>query len=156
MVALEETGIDITRRITFHAKDVSLETALNMMLQEVNLSYLLVDGSLTLTTEETVATELITRYYNARPLLDSQHPDDSLDQLIKLLTATVAPESWGELGGAGSIERYEGILIISNTRFIHAKVEAFLRDLGDAMAAAGGVELVKPGTSGGSAGGLGR
>ncbi len=117
---------------------------------------IVVDGSLLLTTEETAAAELTTRYYNARPLLNTRDPDASLSQLIELMTATVAPDSWVRVGGPGTAGQYEGVLIVSTTRFVHARVDAFLNDLGDALAAAGGVELAKPHTLDRPGGGRGR
>ncbi|HUT88248.1 MAG TPA: hypothetical protein VMY37_02015 [Thermoguttaceae bacterium] len=53
-----------------------------------------------------------------------QLPD--FDSLIDLITTTVAPESWDDVGGAGSCAPYDQVLAISQTIAIHLEIEAFL------------------------------
>jgi general secretion pathway protein D len=53
------------------------------------------------------------------------------DSLIELVTATVAPESWDEVGGPGSIAPHAGnlSLVISQTQEIHEQIADLLEQL---------------------------
>ena len=49
------------------------------------------------------------------------------DQLIDLISTTVAPESWHDVGGPGSIgQEFDGWLLISQTWDIHEQIEQML------------------------------
>lgn len=47
-------------------------------------------------------------------------------QLEGVITTTVDPETWSEVGGPGSIIQYNGLAIINQTPAVHAKVEKLL------------------------------
>ena len=49
--------------------------------------------------------------------------------LIRLVTTTVQPDSWDEVGGPGTISEYKGLIAISQTREIHEEVERLLNML---------------------------
>lgn len=53
------------------------------------------------------------------------------DSLIELITTTVAPTSWDETGGPGSIKEFEGnlSLVISQTQEIHEQIADLLEQL---------------------------
>lgn len=53
------------------------------------------------------------------------------DSLIELITTTVAPQSWSEVGGAGSIERFAGNLsiVVSQTQEVHDQIADLLEQL---------------------------
>lgn len=53
------------------------------------------------------------------------------DSLIELLTTTVAPTTWSEVGGAGSIERFAGNLsiVVSQTQEVHDQIADLLEQL---------------------------
>jgi general secretion pathway protein D len=49
--------------------------------------------------------------------------------LIRLVTSTVRPDTWDEVGGPGTIAEYKGLVAISQTREIHEEVERLLNML---------------------------
>ncbi len=53
------------------------------------------------------------------------------DSLIQLITSTVAPDSWAENGGPGTIGPFEGnfSLVISQTEEVHQQIEDLLNQL---------------------------
>ena len=53
------------------------------------------------------------------------------DSLIELITTTIAPESWSEVGGEGSISQYENnlTLVISQTQEVHEDIVDLLEQL---------------------------
>ena len=60
-------------------------------------------------------------------------PLDEVDVLIELITSTIKPESWIDMGGGASIAPYRGTLVISQTELAHRKVEKLLDDLREAI-----------------------
>lgn len=53
------------------------------------------------------------------------------DSLIELITSTIAPDEWAEVGGAGAIEEYETTLslVISQTQEVHEQIADLLDQL---------------------------
>jgi hypothetical protein len=51
------------------------------------------------------------------------------ENLIAVITTTIDPEIWVEVGGPGSIAEYKGLLTISATQKVHEKVERLLNML---------------------------
>ncbi len=53
------------------------------------------------------------------------------DSLIELVTATIAPESWDEVGGPGAVQPFAGnlSLVISQTQEIHEQIADLLEQL---------------------------
>lgn len=53
------------------------------------------------------------------------------DTLINLITSTVAPDTWDDVGGPGAIESFDGnlSLVISNTQEVHEQVVDLLEQL---------------------------
>jgi len=50
----------------------------------------------------------------------------SADELIDSITATVAPDSWEDVGGDGALQYLGGMLIISQTKEVHGEIAALL------------------------------
>lgn len=51
------------------------------------------------------------------------------ENLIHLITTTVEPDTWDEVGGPGTIAEYKGLLVVSQTWEVHEKVERLLNML---------------------------
>ena len=45
------------------------------------------------------------------------------DDLIELITSTVKPDSWDDVGGPGAIDAYNGLFVVSQTAKVHEQVE---------------------------------
>lgn len=52
-----------------------------------------------------------------------------LDELIEVIERTIAPTTWDNVGGPGSISPYQRFLVINQTTAIHLQVESLLSDL---------------------------
>ena len=64
------------------------------------------------------------------PLSSARHVIRVTDcDLIDMIETAIAPESWDEVGGAGSCAPYDRVLAISQTIAIHLEIEAFLDSL---------------------------
>ena len=52
-----------------------------------------------------------------------------IDDLIDVITASVMPDSWDEVGGPGSISDFKGLVTVSQTQDVHEQVENLLNML---------------------------
>ncbi len=53
----------------------------------------------------------------------------SLDDLVLAIPMVVAPETWDEAGGPGTLVPLAGMLIVQQTPPVHRQIERFLQDL---------------------------
>lgn len=58
-------------------------------------------------------------------------PTVDFDTLVDLISTTIAPDSWGEVGGAGSIRQYETTLslVVRQTQKVHEEIADLLDQL---------------------------
>jgi len=203
VAALEEEGISLDRPITLMLEQVSLKSALNLMLRSAHLTYVIKDEVLLITTESQARGKLVTVTYQVTDLITpvenfgSTKPGANLtnrgatkstvggnqsgaingnnptpiqspfslsggqatgtpsggnfqsgsdapqfvmgkkasqtteDTLIKLITATINPQSWNAVGGPGSIEFFPltNSLVINQTPDIQEQVQDLLNNL---------------------------
>ena len=54
-------------------------------------------------------------------------------KLIEIVTATVEPDTWEQLGGGGTITDYQGLLIVNHNAHAHRKIEKVLNMLHEAI-----------------------
>jgi hypothetical protein len=111
-------------------------TALDLVLGNCDLMYVIKeDGTLTITTPSAALSQLVSVDYPVGPLTNSGSglpPDNaSLHQLIR---NNVAPTSWTDVGGAGSItlptaRQRQGTINIRQSLRIHVAVAEFLDQL---------------------------
>ena len=97
------------------------------MLGPLQLTFDIRDDVLQITTKEEGSTWLMTRTYPVGDLIEG----NDYDSLIEAITNTVAPKTWDEVGGAGSIVNVTSSksLVISQTRDVHDEVLQLLRSL---------------------------
>jgi len=168
MPALEQEGISLDRPVSLKLEQVSLKSALNLLLHSVHLTYVIKDEVLQITTESHARGKLQTVTYQVadlvvpvenyvNPLLTNslspilgisanQQPSNNSattplmspnsmtggtptgtpsgtasngnvsttkktsqtmeEMLIKLLTSTISPQAWNNMGGPGTIEYF--------------------------------------------------
>jgi len=111
--AFNDAGLDAsTLPVTTNLKGISLRSALNLVLRNLDLTYLVEDEVLLITTPAAAARRLTTKVYRVADLVaadDPQQQAQNRDVLIHVIAATVAPESWaggpaafgGAMGGMG-------------------------------------------------------
>lgn len=207
---LEEAGISLDQPLSLEVENISLKSALNILLRKVRLTYVVKDECLLITTEEHAKGKLVQVTYpvadlvvpvqdtthpgltdltqllnqpnqmmyggtqptlpqynlpNAQPISSyggSQHasnngfgssyqgpsgpvgvsgqrqnwgspgPKQTIeDQLIKLISNTIAPDSWSEVGGKGQIQYFPlGLgLVVTQTQDIQEQIADLLQAL---------------------------
>lgn len=119
--ALDDAGLDPDAPITAAVQDVSLGAALRTILGGLDMAYVVRDEQLVLTTRDAAEQVLSIASYPI-PLTDDGA------SLARLITATVAPETWGDVGGPGMIEldTCATRLAVSQTERVHEQVAELL------------------------------
>jgi type II secretory pathway component GspD/PulD (secretin) len=198
--ALDDEGISLDRPVTMHLEGVATKSALNLLLHQTHLIYVIKDEVLQITTESHARGQMVAKTYqvadliipvdnytlpngqNLQKVIDQQvnmrnatlagnntpytgpyalnngtsvgtpaagsgspppqpaagAPDGARapgqtmeDLLIKMITSTIKPETWSDMGGQGTIEYYPlGLaLVITQTPDIQEQVAELLASL---------------------------
>jgi len=136
--ALEDFGIGRDTPITFEMKRLPLRNTLRVLLGELDLTWVVRDEVLLVTTTEEAESLFQVVVYPVRDLvttLEEANHEQYLseaartgkydfDSLIDTITATVGPESWDAVGGPGAIEilHTPTALLISQTENVQEQV----------------------------------
>jgi len=134
---MEEASVSPDAPVTKQVEDLSLESILSLILRDLELEYSIRDEVLLITTPEDNESNLDTRTYPVLDLVTSRKARSSFfvggdyDSLIELITATIKPDSWDDVGGPGAIDALDnaGSLVISQTQMVHRQVERLLTSL---------------------------
>jgi hypothetical protein len=144
--AMEDSGIATDALITLQMKEVPVRVGLRFILKPLDLSYYLDNGIVMITTQEVVEQRLSVQMYNVKNLVgedtiatprsgDFPVPpgatsvQSNSDRLIDLIQSVAEPESWGPVGGPGSMSYYRGILVVRQTEAVHEKIDTLLNQL---------------------------
>ncbi len=150
--ALEAAGIDRNAPVTARLRNAKFVKVLRVILDEVGgdtvkLGYSVEDGTVTVTTEEDLNRNTLTKVYDIRDLLTdtpdhapasdaaaaaqpapTTQPREKLaEEIIALIQETVVPDAWRENGGSvGAIRELSGQLIITATPSMHDEIAKLL------------------------------
>lgn len=134
--------------ITFVAKDISVKGALSLMLRPRGLAFRVRDGVLLLTTKEELDQDVVMELYDIRDLLHNPRdfpggeftledgfappgaePEPPAEfPIVELVKGHTGGKSWDENPRA-SISLQNGILVVRQTREVHAQVRRMLAKL---------------------------
>ena len=127
---VQEHGVRVNHPITWHLSEVPLKSQLFWMLRELDLAWMVRGESLVITPTEDAQSQLITAIYDARSLTD---PDLGLPgglPLVENLVRRLArPDSWDEVGGPGSMNDFQGLLVVTHDPEVHEELEQLLTAL---------------------------
>jgi hypothetical protein len=127
--ALEEAGISLDRPVTVQLEQVTLKTALNLILSSALLSYMVRDrdGYLLVTTPDDCRSSLTRKVYSVGSLVGKGQGE----ALIQVLTNSVEPRSWQAMGGSGTIDYFAvgRCLVVVQSDEIHAQLRTLLDEL---------------------------
>jgi hypothetical protein len=134
--ALEDVGLDKDAPLTLIARKIRVRAALDYMLKELDLTWYIREGVMMITTPEESQFVLETRLYAVSDLVsatdrltgETMPPD--FDTLADLITSTIAPTTWANVGGPSPIDCYslsgQDFLVISQTDSVHQEIVRFL------------------------------
>lgn len=126
-LALEESGIGTDSQVNVTIHNISLRSALRLMLRRLQLTWIIQDEVLLITTKEVAENHFDTCVYNVQGLVDDSDPK-SAKALIDVIYCCVQTETWAENGG-GQAEVQplpSGLLIVSHTPAVQEEVSALL------------------------------
>jgi hypothetical protein len=131
--ALDDAGVSGDVKITFSLIGVSLRSILNLMLKELDLTFIIDDEVLLITSRDEASQHMEVVVYDVSDLVKTEVTNgdgpELWDSLIETITSTVGITTWDEVGGPGSIAYLHGTLTISQTQAIHAEIASFLAAL---------------------------
>lgn len=126
---LEEAAISPETPITSKMSGVSLRTFLRGALGEYGLTYTLEPEGMVITTPEDAGSRLISLLYPVHDLIDHDSPEDS-ERLLEVIMAAVAPDTWEDVGGSGSVQVISGgWLLVWQMQEEHEHLLEFLNQL---------------------------
>ncbi|MDB5292607.1 MAG: pilQ 1 [Phycisphaerales bacterium] len=146
--SLEKVGLNRTARVSLHLKDKRLSTVIDLLLtvaatEGEKLGYLVEDGVVSISTEDDLAKNTLTRVYDVRDLLAAAPPGATRDvqvaAVVKLIMDEVASDSWRDRGGKiGAIRELQGQLIVTQTPDNHTRIVSLLDHVRPLLHGAGG------------------
>lgn len=137
--ALDQLAISSEVEVSVSLRNLSLRSALQIMLDQVeDLAYLVENEVLLITTTEAAQEQLQTRVYNVVDLVEttaefsrSDPTKATFDELISVILASVESEFWVE-NGTGPSEIWPlapGMLIVTTTAPVHDQLAAVLAEI---------------------------
>jgi hypothetical protein len=128
--SLEEAGIGTDSPVSVSLHNISLRSALKLMLRTVQLTWVIRDEVLMITTKEDAEKDLDTCVYNVQRLVDESDPK-SVKALIDAITACVACDTWAVNGGGQAEVQAlpSGLLVVSQTPAVQEEVNALLNKI---------------------------
>jgi hypothetical protein len=134
---LDEASVPVTFPITKSVKGISLRSLLTLILKDVELSYLVEDQGLVITTPENAENHEIIMAYPVGDLVEKfgdSHDAVDWDSLVSVIVASVRPDSWdfsGPTPGYGYGDRW---LIFQQTEAVHQDVGGLMDQMRWVMA----------------------
>jgi len=129
--ALEEEGVTPDTPLSFKITNVPVESALNLLLEQLNLTWVVKNDVMVITSRFQAGNELYHRCYPVGDLVIVDEEEGGHEELIQIIESTVTPNSWSCVGGAGTIEFFANsrCLIVNQTRTEHDHVVELLEML---------------------------
>jgi hypothetical protein len=125
--AMEQLGVGLDDPVSVSLHQTSVGGILEAMLAQRGLIYRVSDGLVLATGPDSRRTALNPVRYTVSDLAGTQKAD--LEELARRLRKLVAPESWQEAGGRGTIEVADGALRIVATDLVHYQILRFCEKL---------------------------
>lgn len=131
--ALDEAGFDLETPLTKSISGVSLRSALHLILGDMDLTYLIKDDVLLITTKDKASENSTIVSYPVVWSCDYQ-------ALAYLIHNTFSPQSWNIVGGNGVLQLYplNNEIVISQTEEVHEEILDLFRYIIDTDASSTG------------------
>ncbi len=127
--SVTDVDVDEERLITLDLSDVSLRSALTIMLTPMHCSYVVKDEVLYIMSQDAEHEHLYLRVYDCSDLMSHIGEQGSSEKLLDVLRTTINAETWEVSGGPGSVAEIGGKLVINQNSDGHRKVAWLLKAL---------------------------
>ncbi|MFN0056174.1 MAG: hypothetical protein ACKV0T_28840 [Planctomycetales bacterium] len=141
---LDDAAVSLDQPVTLVLENVHLETVLNLLLEPLQLEWVVQDEVLKITTLQRAALGAETRTYEIQNLIDAGHTPE---ELIEAIEKCLAPDSWGDKAHQGAIRHSGGILICRQSQRVQSLVAGLLMEL-DLLAEKQEFETFRDGSEG--------
>lgn len=143
--ALDDVGIGTDTPITKKLQGISLRSALRLILRELDLTYIIDNEVLLITTPEDAISVLSTEVYEVADLVTCRDEKNELwedyDPLIEAITIAIHPTGWDESVGdariCGGTFGPAKVLIVSQTQEAHEQIADLLAKIRGVAAKSG-------------------
>ncbi|MEQ8789666.1 MAG: M56 family metallopeptidase [Pirellulaceae bacterium] len=146
---LHEEGVTKSMKVSLDVKQVSVRSVLRLLLEPLHLTYRIKDETLQVTSKERARGETLAMVYAVADLVvpvaktvrisklepgkrtQDKQPVVEFNSLVELITSTVAPDTWSNVGGSGAISPFETnlSLVVRQTRDVHEEIADLLEQL---------------------------
>jgi len=128
--ALDDAGIGVESPVTNSLQNISLRSALKLLLRNLQLTWIIEDEVLMITTNEAANKHFDTCIYSIQGLVDDSDPK-SVSALVEAIYACVATDTWAANGdGEAEIRPLpSGLLVVSHTPAVQEEVGALLNKI---------------------------
>jgi hypothetical protein len=124
--ALDEMGLGPEEPVTVHIRNMSLESALRLMLRQLGLTYLIQYEVLMITSPEEAESCVKVCVYDIRDLVAAGQPK-AMQALVDGIVSCTARDGWASHGGDGEIRPVPpNLLVISQTPVVHDEIRGLL------------------------------
>lgn len=110
--------------VSLRVNGIRLENAMKLVLRPHRLTAVVSEEVLLVTAEQ-----FADKYTISTRIYPFENSTIERDQLAKLLQSKIAPQSWHEVGGPGSVDAISGALVVRNAARVHDDIADFLRVL---------------------------
>lgn len=123
--SLNEESIEpSSETVNLKVPRIQLANALQLLLEPLNLTTVVRNEVLVVTTDVAAEEALVTRVYKRDPSWRMTE-----EQMVEAISKAAGPHSWDTVGGPGSISVVNDGLVISNAQSVHRAINVLLRQL---------------------------
>jgi hypothetical protein len=140
--ALTDAGVGTDTPITRHIKGITLDSALDLILSELDLAWIIHDEVLYITSNAAAQNMVETRVYPVSDLLMPVADDLAYESLIEVLAEAATASGATPHPHSIRIYRPAAALVITRSVLVHRRVEKLLKELRQAKAE-GAVQAVQ-------------
>jgi hypothetical protein len=123
-LAIDAAGKTRDEPLTVRIQNVSLKSALRLMLKAKQLTYIIQDEALVVTTPDKAAADLVACVYDVRDIIGKNRGNKELIALVGTIQSCVVSGNWA-VNGHGDAEvkpLQPGLLVISQTLAVHEEI----------------------------------
>ncbi len=138
--SLEEEGVTLDTPMSIELTDRPLASVLNLLLNQYNLTWLIRNDVIVITSMLQAGNDLRTLAYTVPDLVVLSDGVDRWSvyqcELMEILHQTASPNSWSSVGGAGTVQYFPAsqTLVVNQTREVHREIQELLGMLRESLA----------------------
>ena len=128
--SLDDLGLGLDTPVTRELNNVSLRSVLDLILNELDLTYRVDSEVLIITSIEEAETRLELVIYPVGDLLPPPRDGEFCHKaFMDMIVSKASPTSWDEVGGPGSISGFRDAVVVSQTQEVHRQIDELLQEL---------------------------